>query len=274
MGGGSAGSGRLGVSRASAVTAARDKPGVLRSRAKGSRDGRDRGGCGRLRLCPQSRSPHCRPHPHGGRVAPHPRACTGGCSSSHRSSRFSLPLCPDPGLGANARQAVQPLGKEEMLPQEDPQPTLHLSPSAGHGSPITQQRALPQGPNSSPVRQGAKLGAAQPWHIPPRRRVLPQTRVVSQGWVPAPAGSRGERTRGRAFRSQVCSHRLRRGHLRCRGRLERGAGGYGARCGVPWSCVPRVAAWLLLPLHKHTRRPAMPRTSRLACSHVTSVTVI
>lgn len=58
-----------------------------------------------------------------------------GCSVSCGSSRLSFSLCPLPGAGANAGQAAQPLGKEEMLPQEDPQPTLH--PSVGH--PITQQ---------------------------------------------------------------------------------------------------------------------------------------
>lgn len=252
------------MSHTPAVTAAREKPSVLCSRAKGSHGRGDRGRWGWLCLCPWSleQVTPLPPHPCGGRVPLRPRARTGSCSSSHGSSRFSFPLCPLPGPGANAGQAVQPLGKEKVPPQEDLQPTLHPSPSMGHGSPITPQRALPQGPNSSPVRRGAKLGAAQPWHVPPRHQCCPRP-VWPHGIDASPGGQAG---------ASACGA----GHFRARlarigsGRDACGVGdgwSVGQRFRGPWSISrgPVVHAWLLgccchctSTLHKHTAQAHLP----------------
>lgn len=114
-------------------------------------------------------------------------------------------------------QAVGPFRKEEMLPQEDPRPTLQPAPQRS-------SEPCPKGqtPPGCKAQRGPAL--ARPAVAP----VLP-----GQGWVPA-----GQGVSGPGLLSPG----------RCQERPECGTGGWlWSATGVLWSCVPCEAAWLLLP---------------------------
>lgn len=92
MGGGTTRSGRLGVSHTPAVTAARQKPGVLCSHAKGGHDGGDHSGWGQLSLVPREGHPTAAPIPAVTGYQPGTRAPAHPCAPGLQHLLWEQPL--------------------------------------------------------------------------------------------------------------------------------------------------------------------------------------